>query len=243
MKAVRARTLLYSLLAVLCASVRVTPADGAKACASNLAACGAQGCSKPGKLPPDPQVNVQKNRTQAPAQFHTYSFAGFLNLNSKAVLKKLRTKWTDAESQRVRAVENGDGAMLVAYLYDATLSDPETCNCYLADVGGRDYHIWLGRNANPAAGDYVVVEMTPRMRESVPGWSLDKLAKLKKQHPKVRVRGLITYDNEHWDYPKRHIRATAWEIHPVTSFEVCPNGTSCTAQGSTGWVKLEDVQP
>ena len=228
--------------ALLAISFVAAQAKTPKPCASSLAACSTQGCSKPGVLPPDPELDVQKNRTQPPAQFHAYTFSAFIKLNQEAVLKKQRPTWTDAESQRVRTIENGDGASLVGYLHDATLSDPETCNCYLADESGRDFHIWLGRTANPAAGDYIVVEMTPRIREAKPAWTLQKLTTLKKQHPKVRVRGIITYDNEHFDYPKRHIRATAWEIHPVTNFEVCPT-SQCTAQGTTGWVKLEDLHP
>jgi hypothetical protein len=209
-------------------------------CAPNLAACPDQGCSQPGVLPPDPDLNVQKNRTSATGTPHRYTFAQFIKLNSKAVNKKHRTKWTAAEKQQVEAVENDAPAVLVAYLFDATESAAETCNCYLAGEANHDFHIWLTRkNAEPAKGDKIVVEMTPRVRAQIAGWDLDKLRTLKKRRAKVRVTGLLTFDNEHYNYPEQDIRATAWEIHPVTSFEVCPPKTTCTVTGSAGWKKLE----
>ncbi len=213
-------------------------AQNKPACADDLASCPDKGCSKPGVLPPDPDLNVQKNRTSATGTPRRYTYAQFVGLNSKAVNKKLRKNWTAAEKQQVEAVENASPAVLVAYLYDATLSDAETCNCYLD--GERDYHIWLAKTSvEPDKGELVVVEITPRMRQKIAGWDIKKLNTLEKRHAKVRVTGWITFDNEHWDFPERGIRATAWEIHPITDFEVCPPQTTCTVTGTAGWQKLE----
>jgi hypothetical protein len=35
-------------------------------------------------------------------------------------------------------------------------------------------------------------------------------------------------------------RASAWELHPVIQFYVCPIGATC-AQDSPDWTKLEDL--
>ena len=59
------------------------------------------------------------------------------------------------------------------------------------------------------------------------------------------MRGYLLFDDEHWNFPTRTppLRATAWEIHPVTGFEVCPPHTTCLADGDTGWVVLENYAP
>lgn len=212
-----------------------------KACAANLSACQDKGCSKPDKLPPDPDLNVKKNRVGHPDSLKRFTFSQFSALNNKAVNKKHRDQWTATENKKVSAVEDGAGAVLVGYLYDATLSDPETCNCYLPGEDGRDYHIWISQNTTPAKGEFIVVEMTPRVRQQMQGWTLAKLQSLKKQKAKVRVTGFITFDNEHYNFPEQGIRTTAWEIHPVTRFEVCPPNKNCSATSDAQWIDIQNT--
>jgi hypothetical protein len=207
---------------------------------AGLASCPNDGCG----AKRDPDLNVGKNRTAPPSHFTATSFADFVGFNSKAVNKKIRSSWTDAERARVEAVEGGSGITLTAYLFDATLAEPETCNCFKATAANRDFHIWLaGSQAGAKKKKFVVVEMTPRIRKSHPAWKLTTISKIKPKSGKpwtlVRVRGYALFDNEHWDFPKRKIRATAWEIHPITEFSYCTTGDTCDPSTEQGWKNLD----
>ncbi len=92
-----------------------------------------------------------------------------------------------------------------------------------------------------------VAEMTPYFREKHPelGFTLDSLAKAIGH--KVRITGQLIVDNAHkktsddCGLPSATSgcwRASLWEIHPVTRFEVC-TASSCTAN-SNNWVALKD---
>ena len=219
----------------------VIPAGQAqtKAQCAKLASCPADGCGSRR----DSDLNKQKNRTTPPSGFNSMSFAEFVALNSKAVNKDMRSSWTDAERAGVTDVENGPGVTLTAFLFDATQSDPETCNCY-KPTPNRDYHIWLAENkAGAKKKKFVVVEMTPRVRKNHAGWKLQAVEALKPKTGKpwtlVRVRGYALFDNEHWNFPKRKIRATAWEIHPIIEFSYCTTGDNCDPTTNQGWKNLD----
>ena len=230
-----AACILAALLAGLPASAQT------KAQCAKLSPCPAEGCGKQ----KDPDLNVQKNRTAAPAQYAAKSFADFVAFNAEAVKKKPRSTWTATERNGVEAIENGAGVVLTAYLYDATLSDAETCNCYKTGKANRDFHIWLAENqAGAKKKKFVVVEMTPPVRRDHHGWKLTAITKLKPKAGKpwtlVRVKGLALFDSEHWNFPQRKIRATAWEIHPVTEFSYCTTGDTCDAASDQGWKSLDN---
>src|SRR5690348_7291729 len=218
----------------------LTPAGAqTKAQCAKLASCPPDGCGSRR----DSGLNVQKNRTGQPSQFTSTTFADFVALNSKAVNKDMRSKWTDTEHARVTDVENGPGVTLTAFLFDATQSDPETCNCY-KPTPNRDYHIWLAENkAGAKKKKFIVVEMTPQIRKDHAGWKLAAVEALKPKAGKpwtlVRVRGYPLFDNEHWNFPQRKIRATAWEIHPITEFSYCTTGNSCDPASDQGWKNLD----
>lgn len=95
---------------------------------------------------------------------------------------KTRSTWTEGERTQVATIENGSGVVLTAFLFDATLSDPETYNCYKAGDSNRDFHIWLAEDKTGAKGQkFNVVEMTPRIRPDHSGW---KRAAIKQpRHP------------------------------------------------------------
>lgn len=94
----------------------------------------------------------------------------------------------------------------------------------------------------------VVVEMTPYYREQFrPGWTLGKVQNATGRQ--VKVTGQLMIDNVHHkpaddcdlgdaEFGKCW-RLSVWEVHPVTSFQVC-NADHCDAS-STNWVNLEDM--
>ena len=107
----------------------------------------------------------------------------------------------------------------------------EGTNCHARDDLDRDTHIELV--LDPMHSDSsarVIVEVTPRwryiMRERDTDWSTRALRDQFRGRW-VRVRGWMLFDAEHQresenTAPERagNWRATAWEIHPVTSIEV-----------------------
>jgi hypothetical protein len=94
----------------------------------------------------------------------------------------------------------------------------------------------------------VVVEMTPYYREQFrPGWSLDKVQNATGRQ--VKITGQLMIDNVHHKPaddcglgdadPNKCWRLSVWEVHPVSSFQVC-NADHCDVS-STNWVNLEDM--
>jgi len=93
-----------------------------------------------------------------------------------------------------------------------------------------------------------VVEMTPYYREQFKsGWTLSKVQGVTGRQ--VRVNGQLMIDNFHHKSsddcgladanPDKCWRLSVWELHPVTSFQVC-NADHCDAN-STNWVNLEEM--
>jgi hypothetical protein len=95
----------------------------------------------------------------------------------------------------------------------------------------------------------IIVEMTPHDRFQYENgiWTLENLQKAVGRQ--VRVVGQLIIDNEH-NLPSQNCatattasqrqtcwRASVWELHPVVTFQVCPND-SCT-QDSADWVELD----
>jgi hypothetical protein len=85
----------------------------------------------------------------------------------------------------------------------------------------------LGKNGNPKK---VIVEITPRWREIMEkkntDWSTNVL-RTRLMGKFVKVQGWLLFDAERKEEAdntnpkgKKNTRATAWEIHPVTSIEV-----------------------
>lgn len=162
----------------------------------------------------------------------------------------------------------GEGQIrgVVGYLYDIKVEGKESSNCQLdagTDNENVDYHIFIGfdgdiankiRNKTPLTADErkattqqsVIVEMTPHYRDLFhPEWTA---AAINAQKGKlVKVVGQLMVDNEHdvggqncgrKDHTANCWRASVWELHPVTGFQICDSG-SCT-QTSAGWTPISE---
>lgn len=99
----------------------------------------------------------------------------------------------------------------------------------------------------------VVVEMTPHYRAKyhLAKWTIAKLSAAMGRP--VKVVGQLLLDNDHMKRgnictadggPEEDNcwRLSAWELHPVTEFYVCPDGATCT-EDSGNWVALDDFAP
>ena len=67
------------------------------------------------------------------------------------------------------------------------------------------------------------VEITPRWESVRAGWRIEALERLAQRHARVRVTGWLMWDEEHPEAVGQS-RATQWEVHPVTNFEVYDGG-------------------
>ncbi len=107
----------------------------------------------------------------------------------------------------------------------------ETTNCRKGDPVHRDTHIELTKSPTDTAEiQRVIVEVTPRWRAGLKGdgtdWSTATLQQTIERRW-IKVRGWLLFDTEHKAQAEntnpggtKNWRATAWEIHPITSIVV-----------------------
>lgn len=183
--------------------------------------CPAEGCGGDAKL------NVSKNREDIPTSVEDWTIGRILALDSDTPTTWKRGQNRDA----VIALGEGTAIRVEAFLVHANVTGtPESTNCRLSGARDNDYHLLLVSRATDGKRKGVVVEITPRLRPAA--WSIAKLRRLARDRKRVRVTGYLLFDSAH-PQPSLSYRGTAWEIHPVTSFEV---------ETSSGWVDLEIVE-
>jgi hypothetical protein len=97
----------------------------------------------------------------------------------------------------------------------------EAANCFCR----RDIHLMVAPRPDSPAREQVVLEVTPRM-ESTKEWSLERL-KRELSGRRVRFEGWLFFDALHAGESENtapgranNWRATAWELHPITSIEI-----------------------
>ncbi|HEX4961412.1 MAG TPA: hypothetical protein VF173_11280, partial [Thermoanaerobaculia bacterium] len=223
------------------------------------------GCSQTGNY--DAFLNFRKNLliapSSAPVRFLTRDDYSKLEQSLPRGLDK-----TNHQQFQAKLAELGEGQVvsLAGYLYSARKSGKESNNCELMGPDDTDFHIGIGFDSELAAKleahekltsderiqlnqSSVITEMTPHWRAQFkPVWTLAALKPFIGRQ--VRVVGPLMVDNEHYNprddcaFPGAGTtcwRASTWEIHPVTRFEVCSRD-SCSETGG-GWVELEDFPP
>jgi hypothetical protein len=165
-----------------------------------------------------------KNRTQNPADS---------DIDPSVALTKLRHSGDDTD----RFKENAAGE-LIAYVERVKPGGKETVNCGSDFDEDYDTHIELSSKPNSPSTKRVIVEITPPIRELArqrgQDWTTDTLIS-ESEHKWIRARGWMLWDWHHTGqamntkpHGSHNWRATAWELHPVTEFTVCPAGqNSC----------------
>lgn len=233
------------------------PIEGFEACHSQYPA----GCSLAG--PYDPFLNDLKNQLlltgSHPVKFFT-STADYKVMEKEIPSDLGKSNHVDAKDVLAKA---GEGKLygVVGYLYDAKAEDKESSNCELPrdkEEEDIDFHIWIGfddkvgpelvkRAPTPdEKKTAAIVEMTPHTRAHHQDWTTDALKLVRGK--KVRVVGQLMVDNEHNvssqncgrpDHTDKCWRLSVWELHPVTSFQVCneTDEKNCT-ETSGNWVEL-----
>ena len=128
-----------------------------------------------------------------------------------------RGRWSESGAGRVEG-----------YVVEVVGAGIEAANCY--SYRERDVHIHVAPRLGAPRTEWLVVEVTPRARrraaESDFDWSADAL-RAELVGRRCRFEGWLLFDREHADESENtapggrgNWRATAWELHPVTSIEV-----------------------
>ncbi len=226
----------------------------AAACAANLDACPVTGCESAGT--PHAFLN-QAKRTVATGTPVTVAFSDLqaLQTATDAVVTQGQDIPDRAVIQNLTAgsATLGEGMMVqVAAFLSPDKPGPhpntgESVNCNLRTAANNDFHIPVTETAGQSPYLGIVVEMIPQDRNAA--WTIPSLKTLQTNQTQVKVVGQLFYDNAHVvngdpDNPinGQPERFTLWEIHPISQFLVCSNGTGCDVNSDSGWTALENVQ-
>jgi hypothetical protein len=128
-----------------------------------------------------------------------------------------RERWSQTRAARVEG-----------YVVSIANGPIELTNCYLPC--SRDIHIHIGLRPDAPPREQLVLEITPRMQEWARrqgrDWSEETLRGEMLNHW-CSFEGWLLYDSHHADEAENNApgragnwRATAWEIHPITNFQI-----------------------
>lgn len=120
----------------------------------------------------------------------------------------------------------------------------ESCNCGLTKRVDTDVHFALVSNNDDPESDSVTAEVTPRIRRlRHPNWLYKNLNDFEGDY--VKIVGLLMLDSKHIPNTplpgerknKGLVRATNWEIHPITRLWRCTKSKSACDHGH-GWEEV-----
>jgi hypothetical protein len=128
--------------------------------------------------------------------------------------------------------DSNKGATVQGYVMSVKLGGTESCKCKATNPIDRDTHIALSLAPGAPEKQWVIVEVTPRLRLQMKGkadWSTnaleDKEAGILNKW--VEVSGWLLFDLAHVNEAENtkpghrgNWRATCWEIHPVTGMKI-----------------------
>jgi hypothetical protein len=163
-----------------------------------------------------PELYRLKNRTAIPQP---------ADFDNAVTLEKMLQPGDDHERWSATRAARVEG-----YVVSLANGPLELTNCYVPC--SRDIHIHVGLRPDASPREQVVLEITPRLREwaRLQGrdWSEETLRRELLGHW-CSFEGWLLYDSHHAGESENgapgrsdNWRATAWEIHPITSLEVRP---------------------
>jgi hypothetical protein len=231
------------------------------ATSTSLAGCPIEGRGKTGNIPSSSDIasNRMKRHLLQLGTATTLTFADFVELQKDVEQifgidshnQTLTLEDSDRKKLHSLAVSNGtvsegDLVQIVGFVVppDPHPNTGETVNCYEKGAVNNDFHITLAGETTANSGfDGVVVEMIPQERP--PEWSIANLSGVESQKRPVLVIGQLFYDMKHKvnDDPKHKkqgqpVRASLFEIHPISAFLVCRTTTTCRANSAGDWTPL-----
>lgn len=180
----------------------------------------------------DPERNKLKNRIDGTSKYHPISFHDLKALPSpQGRLTKRRIAWTP---QQREIVQKNEGIPIVVHAYllltkvngvvsAAIPEGPESCNCWKTERKYVDYRLWLVNIIGDSKSEAIVAQITPRVRQHRPQWTLENLTHLAQERFPIRIYGWLMFEED--DQAQLGIsRATLWEIHPIIQIQFKENG-------------------
>lgn len=223
--------LIILVLALCCVVIPTSFAKKAKSTcgATVFGDCPIKGCGG------DPELNKKKNSTATPTASDVEKFkrADFVKL-------KFPASWTSGTMRALLKSWGEDKPVeYEAYLVKTKhyTSGMESCNCNLKKEENNDFHLVTVSQKNASEDSSITAEITPRVRPD--GWTFSKLTDLSNKKTYVKITGFLMLDTQHLG-GGGPARITDWEIHPVTSMQVC-TGSVTACKGGTGWEALENI--
>jgi hypothetical protein len=175
----------------------------------------------------DPILNRAKNRIDDADKYFAVDFDEIKNLaKPDGIGRRKRSTWskdaTDAVAKSEGVPIRLEGFLVLTkkgkQLLGAIAEGEELCNCQKEEAEHVDFHLWLVNKVGDKKPKSVVVEMTPRVRQDHPDWTVQRLSDIATRRLKVRVSGWLMIDQEHPEQIGIH-RANLWEIHPIMKLE------------------------
>jgi hypothetical protein len=172
----------------------------------------------------DAVTNSRKNRTDVPASYHEILWKALQSLPYPNAARSLM-QWTPPQLAVIQPYD-GVAVSVVGYLAAIKVEDKgsgESTNCHFTNGEEVDWHMPLLERPGDAEATSIVVETTPRVRQTHPKWSPTGLAPWVSSASPVRVSGWAMLDPEHRAHLGK-LRSTLWEVHPVMQIEVFKDG-------------------
>lgn len=159
-------------------------------------------------------LSALKNRTAIPAESH---YDPAVTLEAMIRRGADRDRWSSLRAARIEG-----------YVVDVHDAGIELANCL--SFSRRDAHVEVALRPNAPARARVILEVTPPIRDWATQQGMDWSTTTLQRDligRRVRFEGWLLFDTEH-DYDSENIRpgrtdnfrATAWEIHPITSIAI-----------------------
>ena len=206
----------------------------------DIPSCPSTGCGEAG----DALLNTAKNRF------------GAVTSPQAVTLKNIRDfaqpdTWDTGSPRDSIADIEGRPVVVMGFLLKAKREGAESCNCGITGASNTDIHLVLVSKlpdlddedeVNEAEANSVTAEITPRVRQhGHPKWVVKNINDFEGEF--VKLTGRMMLDTKHipqahrlpHERPNKRLkRATSWEVHPVTRFEVCTKTVSKCRRG-IGW--------
>jgi hypothetical protein len=199
----------------------------------SIPACPLTGCGDGG----DAFLNESKNRTDAPTSGITT-----LTLDQIRALSQPSNWPTGSPRASIQGTDKeGSPVAVRAFLLKAKAEGAESCNCGLTKRADTDVHLVLVSNlpdlddqdqVDEAEANSVTAEISSRMRlKGHPAWVHKNINDFEGEY--VRLTGRLMLDTKHLPPNRKLKRATNWEVHPITRFQVCQT-TKAKCDQTTG---------
>jgi hypothetical protein len=205
-----------------------------------IPSCPATGCGELG----DALLNTAKNR------FGAVTSPEALTLDKIRAFAKPDTWDTGSPRDSIASIE-GRPVVVMGFLLKAKREGAESCNCGITGAVNTDIHLVLVSKLPDlddedevieAEAGSVTAEITPRVRQHGHlKWVVKNINDFEGEF--VKITGRMMLDTKHipqahrlpHERPNKRLkRATSWEVHPVSRFEVCTKTVSKCRRG-LGW--------